>query len=121
MAATFPKVLVVDDEAGVGEVLSYGLSVAGFDVQIASTGTSALTATVRAQPDVILLDVMLPDIDGFTLLPKLRSLTKSPVIFLTARSRNGDRERGIKLGAVDYLTKPFDMEDLVRRLRAALA
>jgi DNA-binding response OmpR family regulator len=121
MAARSPKVLVVDDEAGVGELLSYGLSVAGFDVEIASNGTSALTATIQTKPDVILLDVTLPDIDGFALLPQLQSLTESPVIFLTACSRNADRDRGIELGAAGYLTKPFDMEDLVRRLRDAIA
>jgi len=120
MAATFPKVLVVDDEAEVGELLSYGLSVAGFDVQIASSGTSALSIAKRFDPDAILLDVMLPDTDGFTLLPQLQALTKSPVIFLTACSRNADRERGLGLGAVDYLAKPFDLDDLVRRLHAAL-
>lgn len=121
MAATLPKVLVVDDEAEVGELLSYGLSVAGFDVEVAGTGTSALSAARQRDPDVILLDVTLPDTDGFALLPQLQSLTKSPVIFLSARSRNADRERGIRLGAIDYVTKPFDMEDLVLRLRAAIS
>jgi two-component system OmpR family response regulator len=120
MTSALYKVLVVDDEADVGELLAYGLSTAGFEVTVTPTAKSALDATERWAPDIILLDVMLPDIDGFTLLPKLRSISGSPVIFLTARSRGGDRERGLRLGAADYVTKPFDMDHLIARLRSAL-
>jgi two-component system, OmpR family, response regulator len=120
MTSVLHKVLVVDDEADVGDLLAYGLGAAGFDVTVASNGSSALLATERWLPDIILLDVMLPDVDGFALLPKLRALTDSPIVFLTARSRIPDRERGLRLGAVDYVTKPFDMDDLIARLRTAL-
>jgi two-component system, OmpR family, response regulator len=120
MRSAFPRVLVVDDEADVGDLLAYGLSAAGFDVAVATTGASALNTTKRWAPDVIVLDVMLPDTDGFSLLPQLRSVTASPVIFLTARSRCADRKRGLKLGAADYVTKPFDMDDLISRLQSAL-
>jgi two-component system OmpR family response regulator len=115
------RVLVVEDETDVGDLLAYGFSTAGFDVTVAQNGTSALQATERWAPDVIVLDVMLPDIDGFTLLPRLRALTGCPIIFLTARSDGANRERGLRLGAIDYVTKPFDMDDLVTRLRSALA
>jgi two-component system, OmpR family, response regulator len=115
-----PRVLVVDDEADVGDLLAYGLSAAGFEVAVATTGASALSTTKRWSPDVIVLDVMLPDTDGFALFPQIRSITASPVIFLTARSHNADRERGLKLGASDYVAKPFDMDDLIVRLNSAL-
>jgi two-component system OmpR family response regulator len=118
MESSAQRVLVVDDEAGVGDLLAYGLGSAGFDVRVASTGSSALSATKRWPPDIILLDVMLPDIDGFALLPQLRSLTGCPIIFLTACSRGASRERGLKLGAADYVTKPFDMDRLIARLRS---
>jgi two-component system OmpR family response regulator len=88
---------------------------------VASNGSAALNATERWAPDIILLDVMLPDVDGFTLLPKLRGLTDCPIIFLTACSRISDRDRGRRLGAIDYVTKPFDIDDLVTRMRSALA
>jgi two-component system, OmpR family, response regulator len=117
--ASHTKVLVVDDEADVGDLLNYGLEAAGFDVTVAANGSSALQTTERWSPDVILLDVMLPDVDGFTLFPKLRAVTKSPILFLTARSRPSDRERGLALGAVDYVTKPFDLDDLIARLHSA--
>ena len=118
MASTL-KVLVVDDEADVGDLLVYGLGAAGFDVTVASSGSSALRATESWAPDVIVLDITLPDVDGFALLPRLRGITGSPILFLTARSRISDRERGLALGATDYVTKPFDMDDLIARLRAA--
>jgi two-component system OmpR family response regulator len=121
MPSVRQKVLVVDDETDVGDLLAYGLGGAGFEVVVAITGSEALEAAERWAPDIILLDVMLPDVDGFTLLPKLRAFTGSPVIFLTACSRVSDRERGMKLGSVDYVTKPFDMDRLVARVRAVLA
>jgi two-component system, OmpR family, response regulator len=120
MASQSHKVLVVDDEADLAGVLAYALGSAGFDVTVVSNASSALSSAERLAPDIILLDVMLPDVDGFTLLPQLRNVTGSPVIFLSARARRADRKRGIQLGASDYVTKPFDMEDLVARMRAAL-
>ncbi len=117
--ASHTKVLVVDDEADVSDLLNYALGAAGFEVAVAATGSSAVQATQRWAPDVILLDVMLPDVDGFALFPKLRAVSNSPILFLTARSRTCDRERGLALGACDYVTKPFDMDDLIARLESA--
>ena len=119
--ASSVKILIVDDEADVSDLLTYGLEGAGFDVAVASNGAFALQAAESWAPDVILLDVMLPDVDGFTLLPKLHAITSSPILFLTARSRAADRERGLALGAKDYITKPFDMDDLIARLRVVEA
>jgi DNA-binding response OmpR family regulator len=116
-----PKVLVVDDEDEVVELLTYGLRLAGFKVVVAPDGGSAVQAAQRCKPDVVLLDVSLPDVDGFSLLSELRAVTSSPVIFLTARSRNADRKQGLSLGAADYVTKPFEMDDLLKRVRRALA
>lgn len=113
-------VLVVDDETDIAELISYGLSAAGFHVDLVPSGRAAIAYVKRTLPDIILLDVMLPDMDGFTLIPVLRALSRSPVIFLTARSLSGDRARGLKLGAADYVAKPFDMDDLISRLRGAL-
>ena len=117
--ASHAKVLVIDDEADLSDLLNYALGAAGFEVTVAATGSSALQTTQRWAPDVILLDVMLPDEDGFALFPKLRAVTDSPIFFLTARSRTCDRERGLALGASDYVTKPFDMDDLIARLQTA--
>jgi len=119
MGSFVQKVLVVDDEVDVGDLLAYALEAAGFEVRVAATGSSALSAAKRWPPDIILLDAMLPDTDGFTLLPQLRSITGCPIIFLTACSRGADRERGLKLGAADYVTKPFDMDRLIARLHSA--
>lgn len=121
MGSTLQKVLVVDDEAAVGDLLAYAFGAEGFEVELASNASAALTTTKRWSPDVILLDVMLPDVDGFALLPQLRSVTGSPIIFLSAKSHVDDRQRGLKLGATDYVTKPFDVDDLVARVRSALA
>jgi two-component system OmpR family response regulator len=115
-----PKVLVVDDEDEVVELLTYGLGLAGFKVVVAPDGGSAVQVAQRCKPDVVLLDVSLPDVDGFSLLSELRAVTSSPVIFLTARSRNADRKQGLSLGAADYVTKPFEMDDLVKRVQRAL-
>jgi two-component system OmpR family response regulator len=120
MTADLQKVLVVDDETDVGDLLAYGLSAAGFHVVVACNGSLALCTAERWTPDIIVLDVMLPDIDGFTLLQKLRTVSASPVIFLSARGNAMDRARGLSLGAADYMTKPFDMDDLVTRLHSAL-
>jgi two-component system, OmpR family, response regulator len=116
-----PRVLVVDDEAEMGDLLEYGLEAEGFEVRLACDGASALDFVRSWPPDAILLDVMLPDIDGFSLLPKLRSLTPVPVIFVSARGRLADKIEGVSLGAADYVVKPFDMIDLVGRLRRVIA
>ena len=119
------RLLVVDDEATVRELLSAALRFAGFGVASAATGTEAVESAEEEPPDLVLLDVMLPDMDGFEVVRRLRELrTPSrgpvPVLFLTARDRQADKVTGLSLGADDYVTKPFDLEELIARIRAIL-
>jgi DNA-binding response OmpR family regulator len=115
-----PRVLVVDDERALRELLSFGLEHAGFSVRCASDGTGALALLRSWPPDVIVLDVMLPGRDGFALLPEIRRMTTAPVLMLTARTEVAERVAGLTAGADDYVGKPFDLEELVARLRTAL-
>lgn len=115
-----PRVLVVDDERGLREVLEYGLDQAGFDVCTATDGSSALPLLESWNPDVIVLDVMLPGGDGFTFLPEIRRRTTAPVVMLTARTEVAERVAGLTAGADDYVGKPFDLEELIARLRTLL-
>ncbi len=114
------RLLVVDDEATVRELLSATLRFAGFSVTSASTGAEAISAATREPPDLVLLDVMLPDLDGFEVVRQLRGAGPVPVLFLTARDRQSDKVTGLSLGADDYVTKPFDLEELIARIRAIL-
>ncbi|GAA1511248.1 response regulator transcription factor [Kribbella lupini] len=116
------RLLVVDDEATVRELLSATLRFAGFSVASASTGAEAIAAATREPPDLVLLDVMLPDVDGFEVVRQLRDRPGHPVpvLFLTARDRQADKVTGLSLGADDYVTKPFDLEELIARIRAIL-
>lgn len=112
--------LVIDDERGLRELLSYGLGQAGFSVRCASDGSGALVLLSAWPPDVIVLDVMLPDHDGFALLPEIRQATTAPVVMLTARTEVAERVAGLTAGADDYVGKPFDLEELVARLHTLL-
>ncbi|XRQ12507.1 response regulator transcription factor [Actinomadura welshii] len=118
------RLLVVDDEATVCELLSAALRFAGFAVTSAATGADAVAAAAEEPPDLVLLDVMLPDMDGFEVVRRLRGLPQAPdpvpVLFLTARDRQADKVTGLSLGADDYVTKPFDLEELIARIRAIL-
>lgn len=120
------RLLVVDDEATVRELLSATLRFAGFQVTSAATATDAVAAATEESPDLILLDVMLPDMDGFEVVRRLRANNSQgrhgpvPVLFLTARDQQADKVTGLSLGADDYVTKPFDLEELVARIRAIL-
>ncbi|CAM4252502.1 response regulator transcription factor [Kibdelosporangium persicum] len=120
------RLLVVDDEATVRELLSATLRFAGFRVTSAATGAEAVAAATREPPDLVLLDVMLPDMDGFEVVQRLRERRPDgrggpvPVLFLTARDRQADKITGLSLGADDYVTKPFDLEELIARIRAIL-
>ncbi|MDQ1651923.1 MAG: two-component system, OmpR family, response regulator [Cryptosporangiaceae bacterium] len=115
------KLLVVDDEPNIVELLSASLRFAGFEVATAITGLEAVARARDTQPDLVLLDVMLPDMDGFDVLRKLRAEgQRVPVLFLTARDATEDKVRGLSLGADDYVTKPFSLEELVARVRAIL-
>lgn len=121
---TSQRLLVVDDEATVRELLSAALRFAGFGVSSAATGGEAVASAQEEPPDLVLLDVMLPDMDGFEVVRRLRELPRRqgpvPVLFLTARDRQADKVTGLSLGADDYVTKPFDLEELIARIRAIL-
>jgi len=115
------RLLVVEDEPNILELLAASLRYAGFEVITASAGTEAVQAAGRHRPDLIVLDVMLPDMDGFDVIRRLRGGgTRIPVVFLTARDAMEDKVRGLTLGGDDYVTKPFSLEEVVLRLRALL-
>ncbi|MFB9908409.1 response regulator transcription factor [Allokutzneria oryzae] len=115
------KVLVVDDEPNILELLSATLRLSGFEVRVAETGADAVVKAQDFQPDIVVLDVMLPDLDGFTVARQLRSRhERLPVLFLTARDTVQDRIAGLTAGGDDYVTKPFSLEEVVLRLRAIL-
>jgi len=119
-----PRVLVVDDEEHITELLAMALGYQGFDVERAGTGRDALAAVERRSPDLIVLDVMLPDLDGFEVARRLRldegAATRVPVIFLTAKDTTQDKVQGLRLGSDDYVTKPFSIEELIERVKAVL-
>jgi DNA-binding response OmpR family regulator len=115
-----PRVLVIDDERGLRELLEYGLEQAGFSVRSVTEGSAAFSMLQSWAPDVIVLDVMLPGRDGFTLLPEIRKLTTAPVVMLTARTEIAEKVAGLSAGADDYVGKPFDLEELIARLRTLL-
>jgi DNA-binding response OmpR family regulator len=114
------RVLVVDDERALRELLQYGLEQAGFSVRSVGEGSAAFPLLQAWSPDVIVLDVMLPGRDGLTLLPEIRQLTTAPVVMLTARTEMAEKIAGFSAGADDYVAKPFDLEELVARLRTLL-
>jgi DNA-binding response OmpR family regulator len=119
-AAVRARVLVVDDERALRELLEYGLEQAGFSVRSVSEGTAAFSLLQAWPPDLIVLDVMLPGPDGFSLLPEIRRITTAPVVMLTARTEISEKLAGFSAGADDYVAKPFDLEELVARLRTLL-
>jgi two-component system, OmpR family, response regulator len=120
-AATSARLLVVDDEATILELLSGSLRLAGFEVMTAASGAEAVRAAASVRPDLVLLDVMMPDGDGFETLRRIRSGgAEVPVIFLTARDEEPDRVSGFAVGADDYVTKPFSLNELLGRIRAVL-
>jgi two-component system, OmpR family, response regulator RegX3 len=114
------KILLVEDERAISEPLKPALEREGFDVQLAETAAEALQRFRERQPDLVLLDVMLPDGDGRDVLRELRQASRVPVVMLTARGEEMDRVLGLELGADDYVTKPFSAAELVARIRAVL-
>ena len=118
----FGDILVVDDEASVVEVVSLYIKREGFDVRVARDGRSALTAIQEKLPALVVLDLMLPEVDGLEIMRRLRNNpeTDIPVIMLTARQQETDRIYGLELGADDYVTKPFSPAELVSRVKAVL-
>ena len=116
-----PKVLVVDDEPNIRELVQVALNFHGCMVTTVATGEDALKLAYAYEPDLIVLDVLLPDIDGFEVCRRLRSVANDvPVIFLTARDATADTITGLTIGGDDYITKPFSVEALVARVRAVL-
>jgi two-component system, OmpR family, response regulator len=118
---TEARLLVVEDEPNILELLSASLRFAGFDVDTATSGSAAVSAAKARRPDLVVLDVMLPDLDGFEVIRQMRADgSRTPVVFLTARDATDDKIRGLTLGGDDYVTKPFSLEELTARIRAVL-
>jgi len=115
------RLLVVEDEPNILELLAASLRYSGFEVITAAAGTEAVQAAQRHRPDLIVLDVMLPDMDGFDVVRRLRGGgAQIPVVFLTARDAMEDKVRGLTLGGDDYVTKPFSLEEVIARIEAVL-
>ena len=114
------RILVVEDEISLQETLAYNLKRQGYEVETASTGDAALSQARQTRPDLIVLDVMLPGIDGFEVCRILRQEMNTPVLMLTARDDEIDRVVGLEVGADDYMVKPFSMRELIARVKAML-
>ena len=115
------SIVVVDDEPSIRELLVASLHFAGFEVNTAASGSEAIEVIEKIQPDLIVLDVMLPDIDGFTVTRRIRQEgITTPVLYLTARDDTQDKVMGLTVGGDDYVTKPFSLEEVVARIRAIL-
>jgi DNA-binding response OmpR family regulator len=114
------KILIVDDEISLQETLAYNLKKQGYQVETAGTGTEAIELAREFKPDLIILDVMLPGLDGFEVCRILRREMSTPVLMLTARDDEIDRVVGLEVGADDYLAKPFSMRELIARVKAML-
>src|SRR5215467_6167010 len=116
-----PRLLVVEDDPNIVELLSASLRFAGFDVAAVTNGAEAVSSARVTPPDLVVLDVMLPDLDGFEVIRRMREGgVRTPVVFLTARDSTDDKIRGLTLGGDDYVTKPFSLEELTARIRAVL-
>ncbi|WP_422116774.1 response regulator transcription factor [Brachybacterium sp. UNK5269] len=115
------RLLVVDDEPNIRDLLATSLRFAGFEVFTAATGNEAIREATEHQPDLVVLDVMLPDMDGFTVTRRLRDRGEQyPILFLTAKDETQDKVTGLTVGGDDYVTKPFSLEEVVARIRAVL-
>ncbi len=114
------KVLIIEDEEGIIHLLNLYLRDAGYEVVVAKDGADGLALHAREHPDLVVLDIMLPAIDGFEVCRRMRQWSKTPILMLTARSSEDDRIAGLELGADDYLVKPFSPRELVSRVRAIL-
>ena len=115
------RLLVVEDEPNIRELLATSLRFAGFEVHVAGDGATALKQAAEHDPDLVVLDVMLPDMDGFTVTRKLRGSGRLlPIVFVTARDSLEDKIKGLTVGGDDYVTKPFSLEEVIARIRAVL-
>jgi len=120
MESMNPRVAVIDDEPGIRTLLELELADAGFEVRSAPDGLSGLSLVREWTPDAILLDVMMPKIDGISLLPELRRVTQAPIFVVSAKGETNDKVRGLESGADQYIAKPFEIPELVARVRSAL-
>lgn len=114
------KVLIVEDDPAIRDAISYNLGREGYEVKVAGDGIAALEAARASAPDLVVLDLMLPELDGFDVTRTLRKESNVPILMLTARDDEIDRVLGLELGADDYLTKPFSMRELIARIKAML-
>lgn len=114
------KILVIEDEEGIIHLINLYLKDAGYEMMVARDGADGLALHAREHPDLIILDIMLPAIDGFEVCRRIRSWSKTPILMLTARGDEDDRIAGLEIGADDYLVKPFSPRELVSRVRAIL-
>ncbi|MBN7774474.1 response regulator [Clostridium aminobutyricum] len=114
------KVLIIEDEKAISDIIRFNLTKEGFDVEAAYDGQEGLDKAVRMEPDLILLDVMLPLMDGFQVCKRVRESSVVPIIMLTAKEEEVDKVLGLELGADDYITKPFGMRELIARIKANL-
>src|SRR5678815_2992089 len=119
-SSTRPKVLVVEDEPSLVDTLEYSLSRQGYDVCVTSDGAKAIDVARRERPHLVILDIMLPTLDGFEVCRILRQEMSVPILMLTARTDEVDKVVGLEVGADDYLTKPFSMRELMARVKAQL-
>lgn len=120
MIMTTYKVLVVDDDTNISTLLRLYLEKEGFEVFTAADGEEALSVFEKAQPDLILLDIMLPKLDGWQVCREIRKTSQCPIIMITAKSETFDKVLGLELGADDYIVKPFENKEVVARVRAVL-
>jgi two-component system KDP operon response regulator KdpE len=118
--AVEPLILAVDDEAGILRLIKLELSSQGFRVVVANDGEEALRVAEQQRPDIVILDVVMPEMSGLEVMRRLRERTSIPIILLTAKDHDEDKVRGLELGADDYLVKPFNPEELSARVRAVL-
>ena len=115
-----PRILLVEDEVGLADSVQYALEAEGFDVIVAESGLSGMEAARAIGPDLVLLDLMLPEMSGLDVCRQIRSFSDVPIIMLTAKDSEADKVTGLELGADDYMTKPFSMRELIARVRAHL-
>ncbi len=120
MNGTLPRITVVDDEPGIRALLESELRDAGFDVRSANDALEGLAVIREWEPDLILLDVMMPKVDGISIIPRYRALTQAPIFILSAKGGTEDKVLGLERGADQYIAKPFEMPELIARIRSAM-
>ena len=113
------KILIIDDDASILKALKYSLELAGYPTLTASDGRAALRLLYAERPDLLILDVMMPDLDGWQVCQRVREMADTPIIMLTAKGSSEDIVKGLDLGADDYIVKPFTVKELLARVRAA--